>query len=210
MTQTKAKTSMSVPEMRKLLGLGKTESYYLVKKNYFKTIVVGKKMRVMVDSFEEWYGNQSWYKKVDGTPPGEQIKKSTLSAEELGSLLGIAEASAYELIGKGYFEEVPMLGKKRITKDSFDAWYSSQNFYITVEDKLKNEMLMEHTYSMPELARMLGIHRNNIYYLVSRKLFEVVQIGRYKRVTKESFQKWYEGQSSYILKDADDLKGVDL
>lgn len=48
------KKSMSVPEMRRILGLGKTESYWLVKKNYFKTIVVAGKMRVMVDSFEEW------------------------------------------------------------------------------------------------------------------------------------------------------------
>ena len=48
------KKSMSVPEMGRLLGLGKTESYYLVKKNWFKVVTIGGKMRVMVDSFEEW------------------------------------------------------------------------------------------------------------------------------------------------------------
>ena len=207
MTQTKPKTSMSVPEMRKLLGLGKTESYYLVRKNYFKTIIVGKKMRVLVESFEKWYGNQSWYKKVDGTPPGQQIKQTTLSAEELGELLGISEASAYELIAKGHFEAVPMLGKKRITKESFDSWYAAQNIYMTVADKAERKDLFEQTYSMPEIARMLGKQRNNIYYLVSRNLFETVQIGRQKRVTKESFQRWYEGQSTYILKA--DTKGAD-
>ena len=45
---------VSVPEMAKMLGLGKTESYWLIKK-IFKTILVGNTMRVMIDSFEEWY-----------------------------------------------------------------------------------------------------------------------------------------------------------
>ena len=208
MTQTKPKTSMSVPEMRKLLGLGKTESYYLVKKNYFKTIIVGKKMRVMVDSFEEWYGNQSWYKKVDGTPPGELIKQYTLSAEELGMKLGITETSAYELMAKGHFEDVPVLGKKRITQKSFDDWYASQSFYRTVEDQQEDMASMEQTYSMPEIARMLGMPRKNIYHVINKNPFEIVQIGRYKRITKESFHKWYERQETYILKA--DAKGADL
>ena len=52
MEQPKKRTSMSVMEMGKLLGLGKTESYYLVRKNYFKVITVGTTMRVMIPSFE--------------------------------------------------------------------------------------------------------------------------------------------------------------
>ena len=59
------KKSMSVPEMGRLLGLGKTERYYLVKKNWFKVVTIGGKMRVMVDSFEEWYAGQNHYKKKD-------------------------------------------------------------------------------------------------------------------------------------------------
>lgn len=52
------KKSISVPEMGRLLGLGKTESYYLVKKNWFKVVTIGGKMRVMADSFEEWYAGR--------------------------------------------------------------------------------------------------------------------------------------------------------
>ena len=36
MQKQRVKTSMSVPEMGKMLGLGKVESYWLVKKNYFE------------------------------------------------------------------------------------------------------------------------------------------------------------------------------
>lgn len=74
--------------MGRMLGLGKTESYWLIKKNYFKTILVGNTMRVMIDSFEEWYANQFKYQKVDGTPPGEELKKLHIQWRSLDSALG--------------------------------------------------------------------------------------------------------------------------
>ena len=58
MQQAKTKKSISVPEMGRMLGLGKVESYWLVKKNYFTTIQVAGRMRVMLDSFEDWYAGQ--------------------------------------------------------------------------------------------------------------------------------------------------------
>lgn len=70
---TSKKKSMSVPEMRRMLGLGKTASYWLVKKGYFQTITAGGKMRVMIDSFEEWYSNQTHYKK-SGTYREQEVK----------------------------------------------------------------------------------------------------------------------------------------
>lgn len=74
----KAKKSMSVMEMGRLLGLGKTESYWLIKKNYFTTIIAGKRMRVMLDSFEAWYAGQTYYKKVDQ----ERSRKDGFNREE--------------------------------------------------------------------------------------------------------------------------------
>ena len=82
-----AKTSMSVAEMRAILGIGKTESYWLIKKNCFKTVLVNGKMRVMINSFEEWYANQFKLKKVDGTPPGANWSH-TYSFHEAAALIG--------------------------------------------------------------------------------------------------------------------------
>ncbi len=180
MEQPKKRTSMSVMEMGKLLGLGKTESYYLVRKNYFKVITVGTTMRVMIPSFEEWYANQSFYKKVDGPEPGSQLKQASMNAEELGALLGITESSAYDLIAKGHFEKVDVLGKMRISNESFWKWYSTQSIYRTVEDRAKDAEEMEAALRMPEIARMLGIHRNQVYYIVKTANLETVQIGRYR------------------------------
>ena len=156
MAEMRKRTSMSVPEMGRMLGLGKTESYWLIKKNYFKTILVGNTMRVMIDSFEEWYANQFKYQKVDGTPPGEELKKTTYSMEELGQRLGLKEATAYELVAKGHFDVVDVLGKRRVTKESFERWYASQTDYRTVEDQELDADIMASTYGLPEMARMLG------------------------------------------------------
>ena len=68
---------MSVPEMGKMLGLGKVESYWLVKKNYFKTIQVDGRMRVMLDSFEDWYAGQFHYKKAVSYTPLDVYKRQT-------------------------------------------------------------------------------------------------------------------------------------
>ncbi|MEE1165441.1 MAG: hypothetical protein UHU21_17310 [Lachnospiraceae bacterium] len=59
------KTTMSVAEMGKMLGLGKTEPYWLVHKNCFETIMVNGKMRVVIESFEKWYANQTVGRRID-------------------------------------------------------------------------------------------------------------------------------------------------
>ena len=66
------KKSMSVMEMGRMLGLGKTNSYWLIKKHYFETITIAGKMRVLVDSFEDWYQNQTHYRKVAGTDNSQE------------------------------------------------------------------------------------------------------------------------------------------
>ena len=206
MENARKRTSMSVPEMGRLLGLCKTESYWLIKKNYFKTITVGGNMRVMIDSFESWYANQFKYQKVDGTPPGEELKKTTYSVEELGQRLGLKEATAYELIAKGHFEIVEVLGKRRITKDSFERWYASQSDYRTIEDQEKDAEIVAVTYGLPEIARMLGVHRQNVYGIAAKGCFELIRGGRHNRATKESFMKGYQNQNRYRLVAEDGLE----
>lgn len=123
------KKSMSVTEMRHLLGIGKTDSYWLVKKNYFETVIIAGKMRVMVDSFEKWYDSQLHYKKVDGTPPGKNWTGITFSVREAADSLGVSDSSIYELIKKKMFHTVKVGQATRIYKDSFEEWYQSQTYY---------------------------------------------------------------------------------
>lgn len=75
----KIKKTMSVLEMRELLGLKKTEGYWLVHKNFFRTELINGIMRVDLDSFEKWYANQVKYKKVNGEEPGKELRKRSYS-----------------------------------------------------------------------------------------------------------------------------------
>ena len=201
MAEMRKRTSMSVPEMGRMLGLGKTESYWLIKKNYFKTILVGNTMRVMIDSFEEWYANQFKYQKVDGTPPGEELKKTTYSMEELGQRLGLKEATAYELVAKGHFDVVDVLGKRRVTKESFERWYASQTDYRTVEDQELDADIMASTYGLPEIARMLGtpIARISTSIAAKGRLRADSRWAGITELQKRALMKWYQNQTRYQL-----------
>ena len=130
------KKSMSVREMRRLLGLGKTESYWLLKKNYFDTVIIGGKMRVMIESFENWYANQLHYKKIIGEAPGKNWTSITMSIQETARLLGIAEGTLYDLMKKKPFKTVKVGMYTRIYINSFEDWYNSQSHYKKV---IKNE-----------------------------------------------------------------------
>ena len=90
----KAKTTMSVSEMQRMLGLCKTESYWLVHRGYFDTIYVAGKIRVVIESFEKWYANQIKWHKVDGDPPGQELRSYSYSIREMAELLSVDESVA--------------------------------------------------------------------------------------------------------------------
>ena len=75
------KETMSVREMREILGIKKTDSYWLIKRNYFKTVIVDRKIRVDIKSFEKWYANQVHHHKVNGEEPGQDQQRNPACAE---------------------------------------------------------------------------------------------------------------------------------
>ena len=91
------RSTMSVPEMRKLLGLKKTDSYWLVHKNLFKTQIIGGMMRIDLESFEKWYANQVKYKKVGGEEPGKELREKSYSFKEAANILGIHDCDLYDI-----------------------------------------------------------------------------------------------------------------
>lgn len=75
--------TMSVPEMRKLLGLKKTESYWLIHRKFFRTETIGGMMRIDLESFEKWYANQVKYRKVVGEVPGKELRENLIHLRKL-------------------------------------------------------------------------------------------------------------------------------
>lgn len=106
-------------------------------------------------------------------------------------------AKEYQTLKNLLSEDV--LGKRRVTKESFERWYASQTDYRTVEDQELDADIMASTYGLPEIARMLDTNRQNIYSIAAKGSFELIRVGRHNRATKESFMKWYQNQTRYQL-----------
>ena len=129
--------TMTVPQMRKILGLKKTESYWLVHRNFFQTDIVNGHMMIDVESFEKWYANQVKHRKVDGPEPGAELTRMSYSFAEVAEMLGVSGAVVYEIWDKnnletpstvsrwadeGYFRFTKTDKILRIRRDSFERW----------------------------------------------------------------------------------------
>jgi len=193
------KTSISVPEMQKILGMKKVEAYWLVKQGHFKVILVGRKMRIMLDSFEEWYGRQFHYKKVNGPEPGQLLPPSW-TVLEVSDILGLNPGSVYELIkNHSPFKTFKVDGQTRIPKENFEIWYRSQSHYKNREDAAPQELL-DATLSVSDVAKLLGIHRNSVYNMVNKRhLFTTVKANDQIRIYKDSFEAWYKSQTRHTI-----------
>ena len=178
---TQKRTWMTVPEMGKLLGLKKTDRYWLVHKNVFESKEIAGKIRINIASFEKWYANQ-----------------------------GVDEYLVYDLLKKNQMEAVIVDYWKRIPKESFQNWYKSQSRYRTKEDRKKDALLEDATITMPEMAQLLGTTRSAVYTILDNPkyshFFEFIVIAEKKRITKESFQKFLEGQDRYKLDPSNDYE----
>ena len=195
------KTTMSVPEMRRMLGLGKTDSYWLVHQGFFETILVNGKMRVVIDSFEEWYARQFKHRKVTGEEPGIKLREETLSAREIADLLGISKQQANVLVRKADLPFIKVHSQFQVPKDAFDKWYASQTHYVRKKEKAA--ALTGSYMTIPQMGRKLGVTRNNAHSIVKsrsgRRLLETVRVGDLSYVEAGSFNRWLDSQSKYRL-----------
>ena len=70
------------------------------------------------------------------------------------------------------------------------------------------------TITMPEMARLLGITRSQVYGILKNSkyshFFETIVIAEKKRITKESFQKFLDGQDHYKLDPANDYEELSM
>ena len=191
------KKTMSVPEMKTLLGLGKTESYYLLKKGFFKVLTIDGHLRVDIQSFEEWYDNQWHYQKVNGPPPGINLCQY-MTVKDVGIALGIKAGDADWVVREsGRFKLYKVNGLFCILRSDFEEWYQRQfrNKKITGEPP---GTAFPPSYSGQEISDILGIPlRNSVYELTSQNLFHSEVIDGQLRVDKASFERWLATQTKY-------------
>lgn len=83
--------SFPVRELRKMLGIKKTDSYWILKNRDIQTVKVNGKIRILKDSFWNWYSNQTKYHIIDGPEPGEALRAVSYSVRDLIELLDISK-----------------------------------------------------------------------------------------------------------------------
>ena len=194
---------MSVSKMAKLLGLKKTESYWLVHKGWFETTIFLGKMWIVKDSFDKWYASQFRYRRTDGVEPGKDLQKDSLSIREIARMLELNEATVYEIIKKNQVRTITANNWMRVPVDEFEKWYAGQERYRMPEDREKDADAEAASLSMPEMAHMLGIPRKRVYSILNsaryRDCFEIIEIAGRKRITWKSFRTFLGAQDKYVL-----------
>lgn len=199
--------TMSVPEMRKLLGLKKTESYWLVHRNFFKTEIIGGVMRIDIESFEKWYANQVKHKKVNGEAPGKELKKTSYSFQEAANLLGVNNANLYEIWKKENRKTITVDFVMRIPKEEFEKWYEQQDVYKKA-DKMPTISDMEKDYiRFEEAAMLLDVMESEMLKLIRtseyRNLFDIRIFNNKKWISRKSFQLFLNAQNEYRINKED-------
>ena len=202
----KLKNTMSVPEMRRLLGLKKTESYWLVHRNFFETRIIDGRMRVDLESFEKWYANQVKHKKVNGEEPGAELLKTSYSFMDAANLLGIHNSNLYEIWRRENLETITVDSVKRIPVDVFERWYENQIMYQKA-DRMPTLMDLEADYiPLQEAAGLLGITKEKLSVITRasryKDIFEIRVYDNKKWISKKSFQQFLNAQNVYqVIKE---------
>lgn len=200
------KRTMSVPEMRKLLGLKKTESYWLVHKNYFKTEIINGTMRVDIASFEKWYANQTKHKKVTGEKPGAQLCASSYSFRDVANMLGEYDGTIYDLWNRKGLPTITVDYRKRIPREVFDSWYENQNEYHKVDGPATIEEVEEKFILFREAAVMLKMSNEELLALIRKgkykDLLDMRMFDNKRWISKRGFQDFLNLHDQYKISQA--------
>lgn len=93
----------------------------------------------------------------------------------------------------------------RIPKKEFERWYRSQSRHRTAADRERDREIEAQTISIPEMAKLLGIPREKVYWILDckkyRDCFVIERVADRRRITKTSFEIWLNSQSTYRLQE---------
>ena len=194
-------TTMTVQAMGQMLGLKKTESYYLLHKHHFETVTINHRLRVVSASFEQWYEHQDKYRKVDGPEPGAMLHTQFYSVMEIATMLSLSDDSTRDLIQKQHWPTLIVAGRLRVPKKVFDQWYASQQRYRKNADRERDRLTEEDSMTVPDMGRLLGLDRRQAWRLYhhAKDQLVLIRVADIPRITKDSFNKWYANQKWYQL-----------
>ena len=172
------KSLMSVAEMRELLGLKRTDSYWLVHKGFFETKQFLGKMWIDRMSFEKWYANQVKYHKVTGEEPGVELKARSYSVRDAAQMLGIHEATFYAVIKRDHTESFLVDHWMRISREVFERWYAGQDQYTIRQEPVSEEPGVGSNDREPETDILDAVPDRKSKYLTIKEAAQAADVTR--------------------------------
>ena len=186
--------TMTVSQMRKMLGLKKTESYWLVHRNFFQTDIINGQMMIDMESFEKWYANQVKHRKVDGPEPGAELTGMSYSFAEVAEMLGVSGAVVYEIWDKNNLETFTVDFVKRIPKDVFEKWYAGQTRYRKRKHGSHVGAKRSRYISRDEAAAMAGVAPATVSRWAGEGYFRFTKTDKILRIKRDSFESWLDAR----------------
>ena len=148
-------------------------------------------------SFEEVLSEIEENSKYKRLPPKE---KTWMTVPEIGNLLGLKKTGRYWLVQKNYFECREIAGQMRVNIASFEKWYANQVKYHKVNGEEPGKNLKKWSYSISEVAKMLGISETTVYDLIRRDGIKTVTVDYWIRIPmKGKLESLNAGVASAIL-----------
>jgi len=141
------KTTYSVAEAQKILGISQKAVYKLIKEEKFTAVRISGTYYILKPSFDEWFEAQSRGEADRDGPTQtphkimEEEEENTLgkrcyTVKEVMELLGISRPSVYDLLKRKEFRYVNVANKYLISKKSGNAWLD-QGISTLTENKVR-------------------------------------------------------------------------
>ena len=150
--------SYSVRDISVMLQLHEQYVYSLLKSVGLKPVIINGLQRFPKTEFERWYAGQNWYRNREDRQRDAEAEAASLAMPEMARLLGVRRHTVYSILrnqkGKSMLAVCFIAGRKRITKDSFEEWYRSQDRYHKVADDSSDTLRGQNTTQalMPDIS----------------------------------------------------------
>lgn len=132
------KYSYSFQKAANLLGIHNADLYAIWKEKALETITVDFVKRIPVDTFENWYENQSKYRKIEKFPDIIDLEENYIPLHKAASSLGITKEQLSVLIRtdpfKRIFETQIFENRRWISNKSFQQFLNIQEKYQVVTE----------------------------------------------------------------------------
>lgn len=144
-----------------------------------------------------------------------------MTMPQMARLLGITRNEVYSIIGRkknqGIFDIIVVADKKRISLESFENWYQSQERYQKVTKKtsgLQNDLEkvddFERTailssdrtsFTAREAALLIGVSQRDIYRMIEDELLDSFTVGKMIRIRRSALEWWLSPQDTTFQKE---------